>query len=169
MARSHPKSNRAIAFLKKIEVEHSLTQLEIAKIIGLTTQASVSALFKGKSNMSPDSVNALISAYPEAEEFINGSNSQTEQARADSFNDRIQGIEVTNQRPLRVVHERAHAGFASGWSDKEWIDNLPVEMFSVQNDGNYVAFEVVGDSMDGGKNPIYAGDVLAAREVYFHH
>lgn len=74
------------------------------------------------------------------------------------------------KRVIPVVHYRAQAGFAEGWGDQEWIDDLPTVEVEWPRDGNYLAFEVVGDSMECDcKNNISDRDLVIAREVAKHH
>lgn len=118
---------RALAFIKKIIKEgRAKNQTDLGVQLSVSKQ-QVNAFYK-RGYVSKPIIDTLCEKFEDAKEFIYKDELKEEQVRPDSFNDRIQGIEVTNQRPLRVVHERAHAGFAAGWSDKEWIDNLPVEM-----------------------------------------
>ncbi|WP_157288038.1 S24 family peptidase [Pedobacter cryoconitis] len=51
-----------------------------------------------------------------------------------------------------LVSESAYAGYAAGYSDPEYIEQLPKHSIIVQeyHKGKYRGFEVVGDSMDDG-------------------
>ena len=67
-----------------------------------------------------------------------------------------------------LVSRYAYAGYLSGYADEEYIENLPVVPFIADHEakGNYVAFEVRGDSMDNGTEEGYMeGDRLLGREI----
>lgn len=76
---------------------------------------------------------------------------------------------VQDMMYIPLVHERAHAGYSTMWGDKEWLDELPSVAVDKMTDGIYVAFKVIGDSMEGEVRHIYAGDTVIGREVYAHH
>lgn len=79
-------------------------------------------------------------------------------------------IENNELMSIPLVHERAHAGFSEMWGDREWLDELPTVVMDRRTDGTYVAFEVVGDSMDfDGRNAIQEGDIIIVRELQQHH
>lgn len=68
--------------------------------------------------------------------------------------------------PLVPIH--AQAGYARGYGDQEYIDELPTFPVIVDKNyrGKYRVFEVEGDSMDdGSRNALYDGDKVLCREV----
>lgn len=83
---------------------------------------------------------------------------------------------ATNAQPLQLenivyaplVSQYAYAGYISGYADEEYIEHLPIIPFVASHDakGNYVAFEVRGDSMDDGTDDGYKeGDRVLGREI----
>ena len=67
-----------------------------------------------------------------------------------------------------LVSQYAHGGYLSGFADDEYMRQLPVIPFIIEQDarGKYIAFEVRGDSMDDGTRQSYAqGDIVLCREV----
>lgn len=83
---------------------------------------------------------------------------------------------ATNAQPLQLenivyaplVSQYAYAGYISGYADEEYIEHLPIVPFVASHDakGNYVAFEVRGDSMDDGTDDGYKeGDRVLGREI----
>lgn len=67
-----------------------------------------------------------------------------------------------------LVSQYAYAGYTHGFSDAEYLGTLPKIPYLAdrQLKGNYVSFEVKGDSMeDGSDNSIKEGDRLICREV----
>ena len=81
--------------------------------------------------------------------------------------------EVKEMRPSSVmmvplVSQYAHAGYMSGFADSEYMDSLPKVPFPMDEEhhGEYVCFEVRGDSMDDGMRHSYAqGDIVLCRNV----
>lgn len=73
---------------------------------------------------------------------------------------------ITKRVPL--INQYAYAGYLAGYQDQEYIDQLPTVLFDVDHDpkGNYLAFEVKGDSMNDGSDESYKdGDRLLCREI----
>lgn len=68
-----------------------------------------------------------------------------------------------------LVNQYAQAGYSCGYQDATYIATLPTIPFIVDHEakGNYVAFEVRGDSMNDGTEDSYLeGDRLLCREIY---
>lgn len=73
---------------------------------------------------------------------------------------------------MPLVSEYAYAGYLSGYSDPEYIEELPKHTIVVTkyHRGQYRAFEVVGDSMDDNtKESIPDGSIVTGREIQHHH
>lgn len=67
-----------------------------------------------------------------------------------------------------IVSQYAYGGYLSGYADNEYISTLPTVPFVPDREmtGNYVAFEVHGDSMDNGtKDGFIPGELVICREV----
>lgn len=67
-----------------------------------------------------------------------------------------------------LVQEYAYAGYLGGFSDNEYIEDLPTVPFITdkQAKGNYMAFQVRGDSMnDGSLDSYIQGDIVLCREI----
>lgn len=70
-----------------------------------------------------------------------------------------------------LVNQYAYAGYICGFGDPEYIEDLPTIPFIVDHEGkgNYIAFEVRGDSMNDGTEDSYLeGDRLLCREIQPH-
>lgn len=68
-----------------------------------------------------------------------------------------------------LVNQYAQAGYLCGFQDATYLSTLPTIPFIVDHEakGNYVAFEVRGDSMNDGTEDSYLeGDRLLCREIY---
>jgi phage repressor protein C with HTH and peptisase S24 domain len=67
-----------------------------------------------------------------------------------------------------LVSKFAYAGYLDNMGDDEYVEELPKIPFAndVQNRGDYLCFEVKGDSMDNGEHDaILEGDILLCRNV----
>lgn len=67
-----------------------------------------------------------------------------------------------------LVNQYAYAGYVGGYNDPSYMDNLPTIPFIIDHEakGNYVVFEVRGDSMNDGTEESYLeGDRLLCREI----
>lgn len=67
-----------------------------------------------------------------------------------------------------LVSPEAQAGYMTGYSDPEYIAQLPTVPFIIDKmpRGKYVAFKVKGDSMNNGTLESYAsGDIVMGREI----
>lgn len=79
---------------------------------------------------------------------------------------------ISNYMWVPLIRQRAQAGFLVGWGDPEYISELPKINIEVDREykGNYVCFEVSGDSMDNGSSEsILENDIILCREVQRHH
>lgn len=68
-----------------------------------------------------------------------------------------------------LVNQYAQAGYLNGYQDAAYVATLPTIPFIIDHEakGNYVAFEVRGDSMNDGTEESYLeGDRLLCREIY---
>lgn len=67
-----------------------------------------------------------------------------------------------------LVQQYAYGGYLSGFADEEYLAELPKIPFLVDREyhGNYVCFEIKGDSMDDGSRYSYEeGDIVLCREI----
>lgn len=68
-----------------------------------------------------------------------------------------------------LVSQYAQAGYLCGYQDAAYMGTLPTIPFIIDHEakGNYVAFEVRGESMNDGTEESYLeGDRLLCREIY---
>lgn len=88
----------------------------------------------------------------------------------------IKNTEILEAIPLNqnyiinvpLVNQYAQAGYLCGFQDAAYIATLPTIPFIIDHEakGNYVAFEVRGDSMNDGTEESYLeGDKLLCREI----
>ncbi|WP_281962457.1 S24 family peptidase [Bacteroides nordii] len=72
---------------------------------------------------------------------------------------------------IPLVNQFAYAGYMEGYNDCTYLEQLPKIPFIVDKEGhgNYIAFEVKGDSMNNGTEESYLeGDRLYCREIAQH-
>lgn len=72
-----------------------------------------------------------------------------------------------SQIQVRFVSTKAQAGWSEGYYNDEYLDDMPIITIEADEPyrGNYLAFEVSGDSME----PDYiSGDIVICREVQRH-
>lgn len=86
--------------------------------------------------------------------------------------DNSNGIKVDfskmNIMLVPLVNKYAYAGYLNGYGDDEYIEELPKIPFSddIEHKGDYLCFEVKGDSMDDDTSESYLeGDILLCRSV----
>lgn len=135
--------------IKKRRKILKLTQTDLAKKLGVSLK-TIQNYESGE--VIPDSKNALLHAVLYA-------TSNTDEA-----------IQIENQNIVMIplVSQYAYAGYLSGYSDPEYIESLPKvpAILEKEGKGNYVMFEVRGDSMEeDSRDGIYEGDRLYCREI----
>lgn len=67
-----------------------------------------------------------------------------------------------------LANQYAQAGYLSRFADEEYIESLPTIPFTddVEHRGEYMCFEVRGDSMDDGSYESYLeGDIILCRSI----
>lgn len=69
---------------------------------------------------------------------------------------------------IPLVGQYAHAGYLGGYADEAYMETLPTIDFTPDREmtGNWLAFEVKGESMDDGTRDSYEeGEIVICREV----
>lgn len=146
---------RLIEFIKYKD----LSQRKFEQLVGLSN-GFVNNISKG---IGADKMLKILGVFPELNQrwllYNEGDMLQKNEALPCTM-DVIVGI------PL--VSQYAYAGYLSGYGDPEYIDKLPRIDFTPDRHmtGNYIAFEVRGDSMnDGSADSYLEGELLICREV----
>lgn len=146
---------RLIEFIKYKD----LSQRKFEQLVGLSN-GFVNNISKG---IGADKMLKILGVFPELNQrwllYNEGDMLQKNEALPRTM-DVIVGI------PL--VSQYAYAGYLSGYGDPEYIDKLPRIDFTPDRHmtGNYIAFEVRGDSMnDGSADSYLEGELLICREV----
>lgn len=146
---------------------------EMAQKMNVSKQY-ISQIIGGHANPSDEFIKSLSENYPYIKQDLFEGHAEAFPGRLEAHEEIIKynakSQSNTYKRMIPVVHYRAQAGFSEGWSDQEWIDDLPTVEVEWPKDGNYLAFEVTGDSMECDcKKNISDRDIVIAREVARHH
>lgn len=140
-----------------------ITPYQICKSDPTITQGRITNARKGRNEIGLNIISSVCAIYPN----INGDYILT--GKGSVFkSDEATKIGKTNHVGVRLVSQYAYAGYLSGYADSEYMETLPVIDFTPDRNmtGNYLAFEVKGDSMDDGSKDAYIqGEILICREV----
>lgn len=127
-------------------------------------------------SIQPDKITSIASQFPELNtgwlltgegEMLRNPENSTPLIKATE----AQLMEQTMIMNVPLVNQYAYAGYLSGYQDASYLSQLPTLPFIVDHEaqGNYVAFEVKGDSMNDGTEESYIeGDRLLCREIPQH-
>ena len=139
--------------IKKNRKKLGLTQLELAKLIGVSKNT---VLNYEKGSVIPESKIAILG------KILNDSDAKSN----------INSSNATQIHPefiyVPLVSEFAQAGYLGGYGDVEYIETLPKIGFVInpQDRGNFLCFEVRGDSMDNdSREGLIEKDIVLGREI----
>ena len=155
--------------LHKLLLHLKMRPKEFTASLGLDRPDRVYHILNGRNGVSADLARLIVSHYPRVsyEWLLSGSGPMLV---ADPV---LEGLPVSNPHVMMVplIGQYAYAGYLSGYADCEYLTNLPTMPFLSDHmgQGNYIAIEVKGDSMDDGTRDGYIeGDILLCREVPRH-
>lgn len=145
-----------------------LRQKDFGEKIGIK-QAYLSEIESGKKPLTEELYSNIIEAFG-----IDKVSAYFTDAR---IGDNIATTTINEAIPLNqnyiinvpLVNQYAQAGYLCGYQDAAYIATLPTIPFIIDHEakGNYIAFEVRGDSMNDGTEESYLeGDRLLCREIY---
>lgn len=172
------RSKRYIETISIIMQEEGMTKdADLASVVGVE-RSIIPKVRTGKQYASIELIVKTYIAYPKinTDYILTGRGSMfNQEQKPNEVNDKIE----SNARPLGagitilvpLVNQYAYAGYLSGYQDETYLGTLPTIPFTVDHEarGNYVAFEVKGDSMNDGTEESYLeGDRLLCREVQPH-
>lgn len=156
--------NRVERIIKVIEYSKCKSPTSFAHLICFN-QSNLSKILNGKRDVNNNLIDAICNKFPE----INRAwlTVEDEDKMFKQANEALpRAMDVVVGVPL--VSQYAYAGYLTGFGDPEYIDTLPKIDFTPERHmtGNYVAFEVKGDSMnDGSADSYLEGELLICREV----
>lgn len=143
--------------IKKYRENKGLSQSELADMVGVSFRTIQN--YEAGTKI-PKSKYAIFQRLF-SDSGNNSSNSQKPEAQLVDF-------EEMQVMYVPLVSKFAYAGFLDNFGDDEYVDELPKVPFAddKQYRGEYVCFEVKGDSMDDGSvDSILEGDILLCRNV----
>lgn len=143
-----------------------LTGYKMGKDCPVITKQKISNIEKGITEASSEVLSAFFSCYQEINsDYILTGNGKMMKDKENTIEAAPKIIEFEN---FPFVSQKAYAGYLSGFADTEYVESLPTVAFPVDHtpQGNYMVFEVKGNSMDDGSYDSYLeGDLLLCREV----
>jgi len=149
--------------------DKGITQKEFAEKIGVK-QSYISKLARNEVGVGSSVLEKIAINYPDInlKWFLDIPN---EGMLSNSKDDESVQIPV-NYIKVPTIPIHAQAGFLNGYGDEAYWDGLPTEIWEVDREykGNYVVFEVKGDSMDDNSvGAILEGDRILCREIMQQH
>ena len=144
-----------------------LRQKDFGEKIGIK-QAYLSEIESGKKPLTEELYNNIIEVFgmdKVSEHFIS-----TNDSNIIANKNTNEAVPLNQNFIINVplVNQYAQAGYICGFQDAAYIATLPTIPFIIDHEakGNYVAFEVRGDSMNDGTEESYLeGDRLLCREI----
>lgn len=143
------KNQELSELIKIIKFKENLTQTDIAKRIGVSKQYL------------SDTINERYPFSTELRQKLYEQFTYLTPQEAVPYT-------PTRRAGVPLISQYAYAGYLGGYADREYLEQLPVIEFTPDREmtGNYLAFEVKGDSMDDGSKESYVeGEIVICREV----
>lgn len=174
MAAFNEYSERFLAVIEKL----GYSDYKIWNEVESLSKATMSKIRRGICGVSMNALCDFIEQYPQvnAEYIITGRGSMFNQEQEAVVDKKVLSndakpinADITIYVPL--VNQYAYAGYLSGYQNNTYMDSLPTIPFMTDHEmrGNYIAFEVKGDSMNNGTEESYLeGDRLFCREIPQH-
>ena len=154
--------DRLLNFLQHL----GIGQNKFEKAVGL----SVGYINKLRHEPSPTKLRLILNKYPELNQnwLLTGEGSMLQSQDSNHIESNAVPFVPERHVLVPVVSSYAYAGYLTGYADPEYMEALPTIDFTPEHEmhGNYVAFEVRGDSMDDGSKESYInGELVICREV----
>lgn len=172
------ESNKQIQTNSSQRLEQILSHLKISanKLsveLGFSANTKIYYIKNGRNDFSSDIAGVISEKYPEINyDWIlkgEGEMLNTPEPEEDNIipKGELKPKEYSHTLQVRVVTNKAKAGWADGYYNDEYLENMPIITIDADANhrGRYLAFEVSGDSME----PDYLeGDIVICREVQRH-
>ena len=167
------RSKRYIEIISIIMQEEGMTKdADLASVIGVE-RSIIPKVRTGKQYASIELIVKTFIAYPKinTDYILTGRGSMFNQEQGthkETIESNAQPLSAGITMLVPLVNQYAYAGYLSGFQDETYLGTLPTIPFTVDHEarGNYVAFEVKGDSMNNGTEESYIeGDKLFCREI----
>lgn len=149
---------RLVTFIKR----KGLSQKKFETMVGLSN-GYVNNISKG---IGAEKMQRILSVFPELNQewLLTGEGNML----VESIEPNAEPLHNERRAGVRLVSQYAYAGYLTGYGDNEYIDTLPTIDFTPDREmtGNWLAFEVKGDSMEDGSIDSYVeGEIVICREV----
>jgi phage repressor protein C with HTH and peptisase S24 domain len=153
--------------LRKYLRDANISQESFAETLGMTRQGL--GVHLRKTELSLDFKAKLLSNGVDIFANVNADNTKLSSSISNA-----RAVDMTKMTVMYVplVTKHAYAGYLSGFGDDEYISSLTtIPMIDDKEyKGNYLAFEVKGDSMDNDTKDSYEqGDIVICRELAQTH
>jgi len=148
-----------IKFLRK---KNGFTQETFANALGIN-RPSVGAYEEGRADPRLNTLSKMAELFKVTVDELIGEDLSKEN-RTPKSNVRVLAVTVDNadEEFIELVPTKAAAGYTSGYSDPEYLTDLPrFHLPVLPKGGTYRAFEISGDSM----LPIASGSIIVGRYV----
>lgn len=166
--------------LKEFYEQQNYTQESFAEKIG-ASQPYISAVVSGKRNIGSNILNRIKDAFPNFNEYwfttgeteeelrkrLGGKNIDQNFSASDAHSkkkDEVLPKKYEGLTPVKIVTTKARGGWSDMHYSTEYLENMPTVLIeSDQNyHGEYLAFEVDGDSMEP---EYFPGDIVICRNL----
>lgn len=151
--------------------DKGVTAYEIAKNTPLT-EAAIGRILSGKTKNPQKSTILILQNYLDSINISDTNMVKEKQQAYKVSKDMMEAMQVDFQQMnvmyVPLVNKYAYAGYLNGFGDDEYLEELPKIPFAndIENKGEYLCFEVKGESMDDGSYEAYLeGDVLLCRNI----
>ena len=154
--------------INKLLEYSGLSVNKFSEKIGVKTSQSIRDLLSGKTKGISHSVeDKILSCFTEIDRvwLLTGEGSMLKSSTAQK---EVKEIQPESVMMVPLVSQYAHAGYMAGFADGVYMESLPKIPWPMDEEhhGEYVCFEVRGDSMDDGMRHSYAqGDIVLCRNV----
>jgi phage repressor protein C with HTH and peptisase S24 domain len=156
----------------------NITQDKAAETLGVSRQ-TINTWCKTDS-LDIDIINKIKAKYKFFTPYNVSNEINTEYSNSDNlhvFNDKninhrqnaeLLNTDIYNIINVPLVQEYAYAGYLSGFTNNEYVNTLPTIPLITEKEskGNYIAFQVRGDSMNDNSIDAYQhGDIVFCKEI----
>lgn len=162
---------------KKLQEALGLSEYAFAKRLGYEKSSAINAI-TGKRQTKPgyELMKNVVETFHVNSDWLffgTGAMFKSDQIEKDYTPNNLKQLLNVNIVYVHLVNKYAYAGYLSGFGDTEYIESLPKVAFpiaDIQPKGDYLAFEVRGDSMYNTTNESYLeGDIILCRQIAKHH
>lgn len=172
MKNSITKNNKKTSsqILEELLLHLKSNASRLAKDLGYNSNVKIQHIKSGRNNISVEVANDIINKFPEFnyDWLMTGEGEMLKEEKQNIIpQGELKPKEYSHTLEVRLVTNKAKAGWSDGYYNDEYLENMPVITIDADANykGNYLAFEVAGDSME----PDYLeGDIVICREMQRH-